>query len=633
MTEDYKKNLIDYATDMLNSGTPQEEDFNIKEISNIAYSSNDWKIVVDALNPYYNSIKGILSSERYDIYIMYGGYSQTASDDTKGFLIYLDRNGKPLKVILTEYRCFQFLKYDEETNRIYGILTDNGNGQSENASNKMYFAYFNNLFIVNDENPPIQTYLYEYNTPRTAWYRVYDIVKEQGASNYIILTSLDPYVYPVVYNLEINVGESNILTTWQGNENEASLFLGAYVWFSNDTPHFKLICYKNYQGVRGLRLVQDNGSSLTYSNLSADVDLYTGSQFYNNSYFGINENNIYFVLKEQNYVSSSEIYYRTGIYQYDGTSVKLVYRDSLRTDQIEIQLMHDTDNSIYSFKYDTTAFNRVDMYLCNVSKNPNNWIYLDNYEGTDSQKPLVVRNYNILNLISFGMYISSYPNQQYIRGGLLKIKCLSVQNHYNGEPYVSEDSLCPLYSNLYSNGSIEFSRNLYNISKQNNMTMSSVEIPNTYLNDIDITQNDLISETNLEMVNNNQGFTKNIYEVVDVNFLNTIDVIDEDTGEEYLDSAIKLNNSTTDGGTTNYQNTPCNKYRINYVDGTNTIDDLSWIPINDYNKKTKITIYVDKAISSIDLISNDESVVYDNIPLQVEVGKTYTIRKKVRIGG
>lgn len=67
MTEDYKKNLIDYATDMLNSGTPQEEDFNIKEISNIAYSSNDWKIVVDALNPYYNSIKGILSSERYDI--------------------------------------------------------------------------------------------------------------------------------------------------------------------------------------------------------------------------------------------------------------------------------------------------------------------------------------------------------------------------------------------------------------------------------------------------------------------------------------------------------------------------------------------------------------------------------------
>jgi hypothetical protein len=633
MTEEYKKNLIDYATDMLNSGTPQEEDFNIKEISNIAYSSNDWKIVVDALNPYYNSIKGILSSERYDIYIMYGGYSQTASDDTKGFLIYLDRNGKPLKVILTEYRCFQFLKYDEETNRIYGILTDNGNGQSENASNKMYFAYFNNLFIINDDNPPIQTYLYEYNTPRTAWYRVYDIVKEQGASNYIILTSLDSYVYPVIYNLEINVGESNVLTTWQVNENEASLFLGAYAWFSNDTPHFKLICYKNYQNVRGLRLVQDNGSSLTYSNLSADVDLYTGSQFYNNSYFGINENNIYFVLKEQNYVSSSEIYYRTGIYQYDGTSVKLVYRDSLRTDQIEIQLMHDTDNSIYSFKYDITASNRVDMYLCNVSKNPNNWDYLDNYEGTDAQKPLLVRNYNLLSLISFGMYISSYPNQQYIRGGLLKIKCLSVQNHYNGIPYVSEDSLCPLYSNLYSNGSLIFSRNLYNISKQNNMTMSSVEIPNTYLNDIDITQNDLISETNLEMINNNQGFTKNIYEVVDLNFLNTIDVIDEDTGEEFEESAIKLNNSTTDGGSINYQNTPCNKYRINYGDGTNSINTFNWSSIDDLHKQFEISLYVDKTILSIDLISNDESVVYDNIPLQVEVGKTYTIKKKVRIGG
>jgi hypothetical protein len=164
------------------------------------------------------------------------------------------------------------------------------------------------------------------------------------------------------------------------------------------------------------------------------------------------------------------------------------------------------------------------------------------------------------------------------------------------------------------------------------MTMSSVEIPNTYLNDTNITQNDLISETNLELVNDTTNWTKNIYEVVDVNFLNTIRVIDEDTGTEYIDSAIKLNNATVDGGETNYQNTPCNKYRINYLDGTTSTDNLFWNTIDDTHKETQITLFVDAPMLSIDLISNDESVIYLHIPIEAEVGKYYTINQKVRIG-
>jgi hypothetical protein len=177
-----------------------------------------------------------------------------------------------------------------------------------------------------------------------------------------------------------------------------------------------------------------------------------------------------------------------------------------------------------------------------------------------------------------------------------------------------------------------FSRDLYNISKQNNMTMSSVEIPNTYLNDTTITQNDLISETNLPMNQNTQQWSKNIYEVVDLNFLNTIRVIDEDTGTEYLESAIKLNEAITDGGATNYQNTPCNKYRINYLDGTSSIDNLYWNTIDDTHKETQITLFVDAPMLSIDFISNDETTIYLNVPLEVEENKTYTISQKIRIG-
>ena len=59
------------------------------------------------------------------------------------------------------------------------------------------------------------------------------------------------------------------------------------------------------------------------------------------------------------------------------------------------------------------------------------------------------------------------------------IKEIFNPTQYNGESYIGADVLVPKYSNLYSNGSLMFSRNLYNITKQNNSTMASVEIPNT----------------------------------------------------------------------------------------------------------------------------------------------------------
>jgi hypothetical protein len=134
------------------------------------------------------------------------------------------------------------------------------------------------------------------------------------------------------------------------------------------------------------------------------------------------------------------------------------------------------------------------------------------------------------------------------------------------------------------------------------------------------------------MNSNLQNWTKNIYEVVDLNFLNTISVINEDTGDTYLGSAVKINNAITDGGDTNYQETPCTKYRINYADNTTAIKPLYWSSIDDLHRQTMISFYVDKPIASIDFLSNDETTIYLNLPIEVEVGKYYSINQKVRIG-
>ena len=56
------------------------------------------------------------------------------------------------------------------------------------------------------------------------------------------------------------------------------------------------------------------------------------------------------------------------------------------------------------------------------------------------------------------------------------------------------------------------------------------------------------------------------------------------------------------------------------------------IDSNVATRKGKGSRYADKLINSVDLISNDETTVYINIPVETEVGKYYVINQKVRIG-
>ena len=48
-------------------------------------------------------------------------------------------------------------------------------------------------------------------------------------------------------------------------------------------------------------------------------------------------------------------------------------------------------------------------------------------------------------------------------------------------------------------------------------------------------------------------------------------------------------------------------------------------------EQINVEVFVDKAINSIDLISHDETTIYLNIPVEVEVGKYYSISQKIRI--
>lgn len=663
MTEDYKKQLIAYTTGLLNNENPDPKDFDILNIEFQQYK--------DSFDEFFSGlgsatkrlrITGVLENQNYDVSILYGAYlydDPNASLKGRGFLIYLDRNNNVLNVLFkdkngNDLRGFHKLYLDETSNRVYGVLGH----PTQDASavyEKQFFAYMNNLLLpnANGEYEVDITKSYDLDPNESVnRFTCLEIVKQPNAASYLMLGRQPFSSRGKVFFLKINVGSANVLKKWEiSTDNFPANILGGHLWFSGDTPHFKVIyAYQDNYGV-----ATDNGDNISYQTLNAltklnSLETYIESR-QTTDYLSINENEMYFssVFKATSYPN---YYYQARLLKYDGNVVQELYSSPLITttdsnenhDAYYFNFYTDLDGTIYLVKY-YVNFDEEKVYtsLLNFTKyyndlDGNHWEELDSLEYKGGAYiclnfAFLQRNYNLTKIfIICGEISDTAFTQENLVGFILTLTNLFSLDGYNGTPYANSDVLVPKFVSLFSNNLIVFARNLYNITKQNNTTMSSVEIPNNYLNDSTITQNNLISKNRLQMDSDPTQWTKNIYEVVDLNFLNTISVIDEDTNTPYLESAIKLNNATTDGGNTNYQNTPCNKFRINYLDGTTSISSLTWNSINRLNKSTNITLYVDKAITSIDLISNDETTIYLTIPLEVEIGKYYTIKQKVRIG-
>ena len=646
MTNEYKQILINYLTGLLNQQQPLPSDDAFTNIKGIEYSSSSWQFVIDAFsNEYKAVINGILENENYDKFIMYGAYQSADTEDTKGFLIYLNNNGLPYKVMKLNSRGILYLDLDEETNRIYGVISNASVYVSGVSDVEVYFAYYNNLFLTDDEGIPIhQSYAYKIDTIVR---KINKIVKDPDGANYLIVSSAYSGIGKViVYELKINVGTPTELNIWNVDEDYRGF--SAYASYSSSNPNFKLIAYNPILDI--WKVVTNNGANLDYTDISitGNVDMYFQLYIHMDDLF-VNENEMYFIYPEYRADANFD-YYRTALIKYNGSNLEVIYETPEGTvptgdpifDFPYLNICKDIDNTLYLLEYISDLVNnKTQVNICNITANPSIDLMLPLYTGSYisfpnilNQRALLRRNFNIANIFSFSGYFKE--NSGLISGNTngfqLNVKDLRPIGKYVGDPYISVDALVPEYVDLLSNNELVFSRNLYNISIQNNMTTSSVEIPNNYLNDIMINYNELIGKTNFMLNWNSDNWDKNIYEVVDLNFLNTINIKDEDTNTNYPLGATKLNTSVTNGGNTNYTNSPCLKYRINYSDETSSVNNLTWVSLNKTNKKCKFTITVNKAINNIELISYDETTVYMQIVEQFDVGKTYTINQKVRIG-
>jgi hypothetical protein len=158
------------------------------------------------------------------------------------------------------------------------------------------------------------------------------------------------------------------------------------------------------------------------------------------------------------------------------------------------------------------------------------------------------------------------------------------------------------------------------------------------LNDEIISIEQLMSETNTNLVNANEKIETNIYETIDINFYNTIYMRNDNNPQNSIINnvgASRLNDSASK--TKDYDNAKANKIRINYSDNSSSVYQLnadSQITLNGTTATYKFLVYnpSNKSIASVEIISQDENTTYQTITLtNISSNKMYEITQNVEV--
>ena len=134
-----------------------------------------------------------------------------------------------------------------------------------------------------------------------------------------------------------------------------------------------------------------------------------------------------------------------------------------------------------------------------------------------------------------------------------------------------------------------------------------------------------------------EKITKNIYEKVNINFINNIQIKNANNENDIIlniNGASRLNESVLK--TIDYDNTKATKIRLIYNDETDKVFGLGDNQIEIIGEKLILYNFVvynpsNKNIKTIEFISNDEKTIYQRINPNLESNKYYNINQSVEI--
>lgn len=611
MTNDFKKQTLDYITGNLtieSSGSNSFRNSNTLQ-NNLTTALQEAGVAIELIG---TSIKA-LTSDTTSNYILYGDYGSVSNKH--GFIVVCNQEGSVEKVFTafdsgTLLSQIMTLNYAEDGN-IYGVdwvYTDNDILPRvillNNVALKTSSGYSCKLRASYYYPSEYQYFMQPYETQGEG---TSFIKKVNDEATYFIVGSYNDHV--CLLKFVINVGSTNEWTLIQGSSDTYPIYTTDFIIEKvSDTPVIHLyyqpdavnhtLCYDYY-----------NGTTLTRQNTY----------------------NIGITAKDIRIKSSTEVYISGSSTSNDTTTLNLY------------ELNNGVFSSIYSYSVPET-FNYP--FLLNYI---NNILFGTAYVVDDGTYGIICLAYDgnetvVSDFIEKDQYVyihpciiqNTYALYKFIMQDENTVHQQSIViygNSYSGESYSNYNSLVALHGELYTGNDIIFARGLYNKSTLNNTTTSILEVPFNYINNISIDKQDLLSVTQLKIISNTNSITKNIYENLFINFINTINVIDEDTGDVYPSSAIRINNSINTGTQLDYEGEQITKVRIN-TENNQVVQNIEWTNIDNTHRETTITIYIDSTPYTIEFMNNDGTFTYLEKDISnLEVGKLYNITQKIRMEG
>ena len=617
MTVDYNQTLLNYITGNLTVESQKANEFrgNEQKVNNLSQEIQN----VLGKEPGYNM--HILTSENTSNYIMYGEYvaEQTSEYDyvERSFIAVLDQSGNVLHVFSsyssgTKFGIFRTLEYDENGN-IYGI---------EYFNNRYRVVLLNNVAIETNAGFTCRLRNSYYISditflPPTRFYIGTSFIKKDpnNDSTYYIMgqkSSGSSYVL-CLCKFTINVGSANDWEYINGPTIASSgqVYAFDFIPQTNGTTTVFDVYYYGTNSQSTMNHAYYDGTTLT-----AKTNINITTRIYD---FRVLDSDTIYVSSTVNNGSSYTMY----LYQVDGTSLTLISSNTLdlQIPSYNINLINGKLFGRISGLFATDLSKRV--FVCNMYDG-NRYIESPAYQiGAETIVSTTCAIQQTFSLYKFIIQGQTTLFRPYI---------VIYDNQYSGGSYISYNSLTPLHSEIYSNNSLVFARGLYNKQVYQNMCISTVNIPNNYLNDIPLMPSKLLGTTMLDLVNNTDTITKNVYENLFINFNNKIQVIDEDNSTLYPETANYINTSVSYGTQQNYEGQMITKMRINYTNQPAKTIRINWTNNGGVMEFTYgIFGMFGETISSIDFLNEQENFVYISKQYDFQPMTFYRITQRIRI--
>ena len=646
MTDETKLEILNYVVNKIEPTDPNYDEIFLEQNE---ISRDEW---ANYLPENWNNFRyeGMVAGNELttNLTVLYGGYIDT-NNNVCGIITLVDENFKPLKTIYeyssgTKLRYIQYMKQAEDGTFYFVDDTAFSYSQRQQVlTSQKRFIMTNNFTLINQLSGNYDVILRKSYIFGDSYKNFYckNMYKDEYSSHYIFFgsgadsneTTYYSYRLIKIIGLKIQVGTANEWTLYASDNRR--IFGSAIAYFDGDNVKYRCLVTNNDNSTNDImvysKTLTGNPTSsviITFSNYKPYID----DSYYKKQSVFINYDEVYFVQNNQQWGNTGVMRPKyIGLYKYNFNTqiTNTIYEKYLGNyDYCDLEAIYiDRCNTDLYIQYNTNINNdgtKADYYFQRLVNDEWKPIFIEtqqNFKG--NQRIIYIKsNFNLLQCFLYSTNPRETTWFQYL------IKEDYNQFNYNGTSYIGYDTLVSKKGQIYSNNKLVFARNLYNKNVYQNTCVSTIQVPNNYLNGIQLDLKKLISNTNFDICNENNITDKNIYEMMFVNYINTITCIDEDTNTIYGNTATYINENINTGNKTNYDNTKMSKVRINFT--TPQIQSINWTWNVDHYE-TEFTIYTDEIPTSIEFISNDETTTYIRKELEFEQNKYYTISQKLRI--